>query len=54
MSWEELLSIRELNRIEVQEDEEAPPAACPTDGFPLEVGPNGELHCPFGGEIFDQ
>lgn len=27
----------------------ARPSACPEDGVPLQVGPNGELYCPFDG-----
>lgn len=29
------------------------PTACPNDGTPLQTGPNGELHCPFDGWIWD-
>lgn len=52
MSWEQLRSITAEARAYAAEDRK-PPTACPNDGQPLETGPNGELHCPFDGWIWD-
>lgn len=48
MSWQHLADIL---RQDAQEEEDwlaEEPVACPNDGFPLERGPRGELHCPAG------
>lgn len=46
MSWEQLLQIRELDRYE-----QANPRvqSCPRCGEPYQVGPEGQLFCPFDG-----
>lgn len=53
MSWYELLGIYELAADEQRDNQEQPPTACPNDGEPLDEGPNGELHCPFDGWIWN-
>lgn len=54
MAWEQLLSIME----EAQADHDAaastPPEACPQDGWPLQEGPDGVLHCLFDGWTYEQ
>lgn len=52
MAWEELLSILAEARQEAEVYASMPPQACPNDGYPLEAGPHGELHCPFDGWIW--
>lgn len=48
MAYEELLAIFRRQAEARQEWLDAPPVACPIDGSPLDIGPNGELHCPMG------
>lgn len=54
MSWDTLLSILKSNAQDVQQQLLDPPIACPNDGTPLESGPNGTLHCPFDGWVYNQ
>jgi hypothetical protein len=54
MSWQQLLEIMAVNRQDVADFERLPLVACPNDGWPLEEGPDGELHCQFGGEIYSK
>lgn len=53
MSWYQMLEILAVNADEVNAFETQPPVACPNDGWPLESGPNGELHCVFDGWIWE-
>jgi hypothetical protein len=47
--WQQLLNIyREAGEI-IAAEQAAPPQACPNDGEPLRLGPDGELFCPFDG-----
>lgn len=48
--WYSLLAIKqEWQQIALEaEQERSHPVACPHDGEPLEAGPHGELHCPWG------
>lgn len=48
-SWYSLLSIREDARAEVAYEAAAYPVACPNDGEPLIVGPDGQKFCPYDG-----
>lgn len=49
MSWEQLLAIgREAAEI-AREEKTRPPTACPNDGEPLTVAPDGTLTCRFDG-----
>ena len=49
MSWEQLLDIFHENVEELRAWESHPPVSCPNDGYPLEQGPDGVLHCVFDG-----
>lgn len=51
MSWAELQAV--LKDAENEAERDDPPVACPNDGTPLESGPDGVLHCPFDGWIWD-
>lgn len=53
MSWQQLLDIGRQNAQEQSDWLRQPPTACPYDGFPLQTGPHGELHCIFDGWIWD-
>lgn len=49
MSWD---SLRAIYREAVQErmaEDTRPKVACPNDGEPLLVGPDGKLFCPYDG-----
>lgn len=48
MGWQQLIDIRAEAAEERRAELGQPPEACPRDGQPLEAGPRGELHCPFG------
>lgn len=48
MSWEQLISISKQNAQEVQSWHSQRRVACPNDGEPLSVGPDGQLFCPCG------
>ena len=48
MAWEQLRAILDLNKADRQAEEAQPPSACPIDGYPLEVGPEGVRNCPLG------
>ncbi len=52
MAWEELLSVIRTDQAERQEDDAAPPVACPNDGEPLDER-DGVLHCKFDGWVWD-
>lgn len=52
MSWEQLLSIRDLNRAEFEDWRNTPPVACPNDGAVLQAGNDGELNCPMGDYLY--
>lgn len=49
MAWETLLSIYEEAVQYARDERDHPPAACPTDGEPLQEGPRGVLFCKFDG-----
>lgn len=48
MAWQTLADILRQDRQEEQDWLDETPVACPNDGFQLQTGPNGELHCPAG------
>jgi hypothetical protein len=49
VSWEQLLSIqREAAQVE-RDQRERDPVACPNDGEPLSLGPDGKLFCRYDG-----
>lgn len=52
MSWEQMLEILDVQRQDEEDFLTRPPIACPNDGWPLEQGPNGELHCKFDGWVY--
>lgn len=49
MSWDQLLDVFKVDAEERSLQASQPPVACPNDGYPLEEGPAGTLHCPFDG-----
>jgi len=49
VSWDQLLDIFHEDAEERRLRESALPEACPNDGYPLDSGPEGTLHCPFDG-----
>jgi hypothetical protein len=53
MAWEELSGIVNEARHdhEVNQAREADPIDCPEHGWPLDIGPDGEKHCLFGGHV---
>jgi hypothetical protein len=53
MSWEQMLEILAVNSQEYEDYMSQPPVACPNDGWPLESGPDGELHCKFDGYTYE-
>lgn len=53
MSWQELVDFGKQNAQEQANYEQNPPVECPNDGYPLETGPHGHLHCPFDGWVWD-
>lgn len=55
MSWEQLASIEEDRRLEVEREKTEPPVACPIDGEPLAHDPRtGGLRCKFDGWAWPQ
>lgn len=46
---EELLDTYRLAADIARDEQVTPPQSCPYDGTVLQVGPQGELHCPFDG-----
>jgi len=46
--WQKLLDIGKQNAQEQNDWLREQPVACPYDGFPLNTGPQGQLHCPMG------
>lgn len=48
MAWEQLISIRDEAAAYRRDGLNTPPVACPFDGEPLDAGPNGVRHCPWG------
>lgn len=48
MSWEQLRDIYREAADELRAARGRPPVACPNDGEPLQPGPGGALHCPWG------
>lgn len=48
MTWQKLHDIlmQDIQEQETWLDQE--PESCPNDGFPLQKGPGGVLHCPAG------
>lgn len=51
MSWDQLLSIakdQQQDAVDAARDRVAP-EACPNDGEPLVMGPDGRLFCPADG-----
>lgn len=53
MSWDQLRDIYEESAERRRDEDSRPPEACPNDGTPLQAGPNGELHCPFDGWVWE-
>jgi hypothetical protein len=53
MSWQQLVDIAKQNSQELESTVRDRPVACPNDGYPLDTGPEGELHCPFDGWVWD-
>jgi hypothetical protein len=53
MSWDQLINIIHTNRDEQRAWALDVPQACPNDGEPLRVGPDGELRCIFCGWSWD-
>lgn len=54
MSWDSLGQIMRDNYEMAEQKKSQPPVDCPNDGWPLLQGPReGQLHCRFGGEVFD-
>jgi hypothetical protein len=47
--WEQLIAIRREQVETVLAEKARPPVACPNDGEPLDLGPDGKLFCPFDG-----
>jgi hypothetical protein len=45
VSWEQYADILRLSREEARENAQAVPSACPNDGEPLQMGPDGFLFC---------
>lgn len=48
MSHDQLLNMLRVNQEYVEQYVSVPPVTCPDDGVPLDSGPEGELHCPWG------
>jgi len=48
MGWQKLADILRQDHQEEEDWLDEQPTSCPNDGFPLETGPGGELHCPAG------
>lgn len=46
--WQKLLDIKRQDEQEYENWLMEIPSACPNDGTPLDVGPQGMLHCPMG------
>ena len=53
MGYEDLQAIYQRQEEDYREWLEEDPTECPKSGHALETGPNGELHCPFDGWIWD-
>lgn len=49
MSWDTLIGIRREAADRRQQEDAAPPVACPNDGEPLEADKDGNLRCHFDG-----
>jgi hypothetical protein len=52
MAWEQYRSIRESAAQDAAVLRDQEPTNCPNDGTNLDTGPDGELHCPFDGWIW--
>ena len=52
MSWEQLGAIRQQARQDAREHEEKLPEACPNDGTPLQIHPDGRRNCPAGDYMY--
>ena len=48
MPWEQLQGYLQENRSDKRAFEQEPPVACPFDGEPLDVHPDGRRNCPMG------
>lgn len=48
MTWQKLSDILKQDVQERSDWAQQQPEACPIDGTPLEIGPQGALHCPMG------
>jgi len=48
MSWEQLQTTLQINRMDKARDEAQPPVACPIDGAILDIHPRGRRNCPMG------
>lgn len=53
MSWDQLSNIIRQNRDEQRDHATGTPQACPNDGEPLKVGPDGDLRCINDGWTWD-
>lgn len=53
MGWQQLVDMGKQNAQDEMDYIQERPVACPNDGSPLDTGPNGELHCPFGDWVWD-
>lgn len=53
MGWEQLTEIARQNREAQEREQDAPPDACPIDGFPLQSTPEGDRNCPLGNYRWD-
>jgi hypothetical protein len=52
MSWDQYRDIRDNAVQEAEALASQEPTNCPNDGTTLDGGPDGELHCPFDGWIW--
>lgn len=52
-SWETLSGIVREARADQERnaERETNPVDCPEHGWPLDIGPDGERHCKFGGHV---
>lgn len=48
MSWEQIEETLRANRDDRRAEAMQPPVACPIDGEPLDVRPDGSRSCPLG------
>lgn len=53
MSWQQYGEILRQNAEDALRFATEPPIACPNDGTPLDIMPNGVRHCPAGDWMSD-